>query len=185
MKAADQSGMPDELGGVPVVAAVVDALAAADTLEEGVRRVLSEIGESMGWLFGACWEVDPGAGALRVRQTWCARAYRGTAFEADSRALVFPAGEGLPGRAWATRAPVWVEDARVEPNFPRHAAAAREGLRAALAFPAFWEGRVYGVMEFYTDWMRGSTPALLPVFERLGSEIGRFMAGHGAAAGPE
>ncbi len=86
---------------------------------------------------------------------------------------------------WATGAPLWVEDAGVEVNFPRNAAAAREGLRAALAFPVRCHGRVYGVLEFYTDCLRTSTPALLPVFERLGDQIGRFMAGHGAAAGPE
>jgi hypothetical protein len=47
------------------------------------------------------------------------------------------------------------------------------------------DGQLYGVLEFYTDWLRMPTPALLPVFERLGEEIGRFMAGHGAAAGPQ
>ncbi|HLL83892.1 MAG TPA: GAF domain-containing protein [Longimicrobium sp.] len=185
MEAADESGLPDDIEGVPVVAAVVEALSAAGTLEEGVRLVLAEMGESMGWLFGACWEVDPGRGALRVRQTWCARAYHSTVFETDSRAQNFLPGEGLPGRVWATGAPVWVQDARVEVNFPRHAAAAREGLRAALAFPAQCDGQLYGVLEFYTDWLRAPTPALLPVFERLGEEIGRFMAGHGSAAAPQ
>jgi len=122
---------------------------------------------------------------LRVRQTWCARAYRSTGFETDSRAHVFLPGEGLPGRVWASRRAVWVEDVRVEENFPRHDAASREGLSAAVAFPLQWDGKLYGVLEFYTDWLRTPTPALLPVFERLGEEIGRFMAGHGAAAGPE
>jgi hypothetical protein len=179
----DGSGGGDEIGGVPVVAAVRDALSGADTLPEGVRRALAEIGESLGWLFGACWQV--GDGVLRVRQTWCARAYRSTGFETDSRAHVFLPGEGLPGRVWASRRAVWVEDVRVEENFPRHDAASREGLSAAVAFPLQWDGKLYGVLEFYTDWLRTPTPALLPVFERLGEEIGRFMAGHGAAAGPE
>jgi GAF domain-containing protein len=180
---ADGSGEGDDIEGVPVVAAVREALSGADTLEEGVRRALAEIGESLGWLFGACWHV--GGGVLCVRQTWCARAYRSTSFEVDSRAHAFHPGEGLPGRVWATGRPVWVEDVRVEANFARHAAAAREGLRAAVAFPLQWDGKVYGVLEFYTDGLRTPTPALLPVFERLGEEIGRFMGGHGAAAGGE
>ena len=180
----DESGGMDDVGEVPVVVAVQGALSGADTLSEGVRRVLSEIGESMGWLFGACWEMDPGNGALRVRQTWCARAYLSTEFEVASRAQAFRPGEGLPGRVWSLGRPVWVEDARVEVNFPRHTTAALDGLRAGLAFPARWEGRPYGVLEFYTDWLRAPTPALLPVFDRLGEEIGRFMAEHGAPAGP-
>jgi hypothetical protein len=77
---------------------------------------------------------------------------------------------------------VWVVDAQVEENFPRHEAAAREGLHAGVAFPAHVAGAVYGVVEFYTDSLRAPTPALLPVFDRLGEEIGAFMATHGAAA---
>lgn len=180
---ADRGGEGDEIESVPVVAAVREALSGADSLEEGVRRVLAEIGESMGWLFGACWHVA--GGVLSVRHTWCARAYRSTSFEADSRAQAFHPGEGLPGRVWATGRPVWVEDALAEENFPRHAAAAREGLRAAVAFPLQSEGKLYGVLEFYTDWLRTPTPALFPVFERLGEEMGRFMGGHGAPAAGE
>lgn len=167
---------------VPVIAAVREALAGASTQEEGVRRALSHVGESMGWLFGAYWEVDPGAGRLRVRQTWCARAFRRTGFEDDSRAHRFGPGEGLPGRVWAAGCPVWLVDAQRERDFPRHAAAAREGLHAAVAFPASSAGVLYGVAEFYTDSLRPATPALLPVFVRLGEEIGGFMAAHGAAA---
>lgn len=166
-----------------MVAAVREALAGAATLEEGVRRVLSRVGESMGWLFGACWEVEPGAERLRVRQTWCARAFRRTDFDGESRGHSFGVGQGLPGRAWAAGGPVWVVDAQEEENFPRHAAAAREGLHAGVAFPALSAGAVYGVVEFYTDSLRAPTPALLPVFERLGEEMGAFMAAHGAAAG--
>lgn len=172
----------NEIEAVPVVAAVREALARAGTLEEGVRRALSRVGESMGWLFGACWEVEPGATRLRVRQTWCARAFRRTEFDSESRGHSFAPGEGLPGRAWAAGAPVWVVDAQEEANFPRHEAAAREGLHAGVAFPARAAGAVYGVVEFYTDSLRAPTPALVPVFERLGEEIGAFMAAHGAAA---
>lgn len=167
---------------VPVIASVREDLAGANSLEEGVRRALSRVGESMGWLFGAYWEVEAGAGRLRVRQTWCARAFHRTGFEADSRAHRFGPGEGLPGRVWAAGAPVWVVDAQGELNFPRHAAATREGLHAAVAFPASSAGLLYGVVEFYTDSLRAVTPALLPVFERLGEEIGGFLAAHGAAA---
>lgn len=139
----------------------------------------------MGWLFGAYWEVDPADGRLQVCQTWCARAFRSTDFETASRARRFPAGEGLPGRVWAERTTVWIEDVQADDDFPRHAAAACEGLHAAVAFPAHFEGVLYGVIEFYTDALRSPSPALLPVFERLGEEIGRFIAGHNAAAGPE
>jgi hypothetical protein len=175
----------DRIEEVPVLGTVREALSGASSLEEGVRRALSHIGESMGWLFGACWEVDPGARQLRVRQTWCARAFRRTRFDDDSRAHRFGPGEGLPGRVWASGRAVWVVDTQQEADFPRHAAASREGLHAAVAFPACSAGVLYGVVEFYTDDLRAAPPALLPVFELLGDLIGGFMAAHGAApAGP-
>ena len=60
-------------------------------------------------------------------------------------------GEGLPGQAWASGEPVWVEDVLAEPDFPRRLAAEAGGLRAAVAFPAVGGNEVRGVLEFFVS----------------------------------
>ena len=50
------------------------------------------------------------------------------------------------------------------------------GLHAAVGFPVQHEGRMLGVLEFFTDVLRAPVEALLPVFDAIGREIGAFVA---------
>lgn len=170
-------GLQDDLDSLPVVVAVRTALADAPTLNRGLHLALTHIGESLGWLFGACWLVDTGAEQLYAREIWCARAFKSD-FDLESTKHQFTRGEGLPGRVWEAGAPVWIEDVLQDSNFHRKEAAAREGLRSAVAFPLRSDGAMAGVFEFYTDVLRTPTPALVPTLYHLGDHIGRFVAGH-------
>ena len=63
-----------------------------------------------------------------------------------------------------------------DPNFPRAAIAARDGLRAAFGFPVVIDGEIRGVMEFFSREIRPPDPALLQLLGAIGSQIGLFMA---------
>src|SRR5262249_21583340 len=91
-----------------------------------------------------------------------------------SRSAFFP-GEGLPGRVWASRLPVWVPDVCCDPNFPRLPVAVREGVRAALAFPIIVDGEVSGVIEFFSTDVRQEETELLGMIGNLGNQIGQFI----------
>ena len=170
----------NDLESLPVVIGVRTVLSGAASLDQGLNRALTHMGESLGWLFGACWLLDAGAKHLCLRGVWCARAFQSD-FDSESGKHRFERGEGLPGRVWETGAPIWVEDVLQDLNFPRREAAAREGLHGAVAFPVFADGVLRGALEFYTDVLRTPTPALMPVLEHLGNCVGQFVAGYGTA----
>ncbi len=72
------------------------------------------------------------------------------AFEDASHHCFFERGVGLPGRTWTEERPAWIEDVARDANFPRAAAAVRDDLHGAAAFPILIGGKVYGVMEFFS-----------------------------------
>jgi GAF domain-containing protein len=88
--------------------------------------------------------------------------------------MLLAPGTGLPGQVWLAREPVWIEDVGEDPHFIRASAGRSEGLHAAVAFPVRHEGRMLGVLEFFTDVLRAPVDALLPVFDAIGREIGAF-----------
>jgi class 3 adenylate cyclase len=98
-----------------------------------------------------------------------------SAFEDLSRGTAFKMGEGLPGRVWSTGRPDWSADVTLDPNFPRAPIARQVGLRGAFAFPIWCEGRVLGVMEFFSTEVAEPDEALLAMMGAVGSQIGQFI----------
>jgi GAF domain-containing protein len=166
---------------LPVVRSVRNVLRKASSSDEAITGVLEAVGDSMGWLVGAYWtpeDAQGGDGTLVSRCVWAARIHKGTVFASETGQMRLAHGEGLPGRVWTTGETLWIEDVGQDPNFPAHAAAARtEGLHAAVAFPVRHGAQVLGVLEFFTDLLRAPVQTLLPVFDQIGGDVGKFVAG--------
>ena len=92
-----------------------------------------------------------------------------------SRARVFARGEGLPGRVWERGEAAWVEDIAGNGAFPRSAAASREGLHGAFAFPATIRGETIAVLEFFSREVRPPDDALLAMMSHVGSQLGQVV----------
>jgi len=156
--------------------AVTRVLAESTTLREAIPKMLQCICEGVGWDLGEFWRVDTEANLLRWDGMWDASASGGTEFEATSRGMTFPPGEGLPGRVWAANRPAWVGDVLAGPGFVRAAAAAKKGLRGTLAFPARTGNAVIAVMVFFSCEVRSPDHDLLQMLDALGNQIGDFIA---------
>jgi PAS domain S-box-containing protein len=154
--------------------AVARILAETDRPVEAYESVLEAIGGSLGWELGGVWEASPGDELLRCVRTWHAGEGAPT-FEALSERLTLAPGEGLPGRVVASGEPVWIVDAPEDANFPRAAAARREGLHAAFGFPLLSARGVVGVMEFFSRELREPDERLLETMRELGSQVGQFV----------
>ena len=150
------------------------ALAESASLPEATPKILQAICESLGWEHGGYWEVDAGAKTLRCVEMWHPPSVRFPEFEAVSRTIRFPPGVGLPGRVWASGKPAWILDVVKDTNFPRAPIAAKEGLHGAFGFPVVLEGRVLGVLEFFSREIREPDDALLEMLAVVGSQIGQY-----------
>ena len=65
--------------------AVVEALAAASTLDDAAPGVLRAVAEAVGWQVGALWIVDQTANQLRCVHIWHAAGIDAHVFEAETR----------------------------------------------------------------------------------------------------
>ena len=153
--------------------AVMTSFAAENAIEEAAAAALEAIGENLGWPLGTFWLLREGR--LRWVASWHAKNVEAAEFEALSRETTFGEGEGLPGRAWQAREPVWAGDLRHEENFPRGRVAAQGGLRAAFAFPLQEGSRLLGVVEFFQLLPQAVDPELLQSVATLGGQIGQCL----------
>ena len=156
--------------------AVQKRLAEAASLNEGLHGVLRTVAARFGWVVGAFWTVDEHGENLKLTDMWHADDLDGEAFESASRALRLSRDEGLPGRAWGRGEPVWVEDASIDPNFPRKAAAQAVGLRGAVACPAVGGNQVRGVLEFFGSEARPLDEEVLSLLPSVGALVADFVS---------
>jgi len=147
----------------------------AATFEEAAPRILESICSSFGWEHGAFWVLHAESAVLRCEEIWTAPDARLSEFVAASSNRTFARGVGLPGRVWDTGEPAWIPDVTQDPNFPRAAIAAREGLHAAFGFPVLLRSEVLGVMEFFSREVRAPDEAFLSLLATVGNQIGMFI----------
>ena len=155
--------------------AVTRVLADAETLAVATPRIVQAICDSLGWDLGAIWRLDPRLKQLRCVEFWHRPGLDVAEFEAATREKSFQAGEGLPGRVWATMQPAWIADATHDKNFPRGPAAVRAGLHGAFAFPISMGGEFLGVIEFFSHEIVEPDGEVLRLVAGLGSQIGQFI----------
>jgi PAS domain S-box-containing protein len=154
---------------------VTRLLAESSSTLEAAPKILQAICETLRWEVGAIWDVDRQENLLRCVTVWHQPEIKAPQFEEQTRARTFAPGEGLPGRVWATAAPLWIPDLAADQNFPRTVGVSHEGLRSGFGFPILVGTAVIGVIEFFKHETAHPDEALLEMMTPIGAEIGQLL----------
>jgi PAS domain S-box-containing protein len=148
--------------------AIADHLAAGLEPAALCERVLATLGEALGWTAGALWRPD--GPVLRCATAWHAPDARAAvaALSNATREQTYAAGQGLPGRVWAFRRPVWVAD------IP--GPALRAGLVTGAAFPIAHGEECVGVIELYASDAREPNAEVSAMFATIGGQLAAYLA---------
>ena len=114
---------------------VVLSLAEAATVERALAGALEALGRAWTGRSRAFWSADRDGSMLRCEGVWHSDAPGLEAFAEATRALVLGPGDGVPGRAWAQGAAIWIENVQRDRELPRRSAAARADLLTAVCVP--------------------------------------------------
>ncbi len=97
------------------------------------------------------------------------------AFKRTSEITPFRIGEGLPGKVFETRRPVWITDLPADPLFLRSAVAQEVHLKSGFAFPILSGRRVFAVLEFFSDKWAEPDSSVLYIAAKAGTQLGRIF----------
>lgn len=140
---------------------VTRILAECVALDEAAPRLVKALVATLGFELAVYWRIDHGSQTLRPLASW-----HHTAGDIDSgtssRSAGVRSGEGLAGRAWATRQAVRTPD----PG---------RGSRAGVAFPISSAAGLHGVVELSGPAVRPPDDRLAEKLTSFGSQIGQFL----------
>jgi PAS domain S-box-containing protein len=153
---------------------LMSAIAQARSVEVAFELALREICALTGWALGQAW-IRNGGAYLESSSAWCAASTRFQAFRDRSESLTFGPGEGLPGRAWAGKQPIWQQDLHADPDLPRLPFARQAGLVAGLAVPVLAEQDVVAVLEFFMTEVRDEDETLADLASTTAAQLGALI----------
>lgn len=156
---------------------IADHLAAGFDSETLCERVLATMGETLGWSVGTVWRPTDEDSLLRPTAVWHApNAPSEVAdFAEHTREERFAPGQGMPGRVWAFRRPLWISDVSRDTRTARSTGAMRAGLMTAVAFPLVSGDECEGVIEFLTTGVHDSNGEIAAMFATVGAQLAHYL----------
>jgi len=159
---------------VRLLQAMTVAVGEAHDLYSALEVVLRKVCESTGWLVGQAWM--PGeTGRLECVPAWYGNTAGFERFRKTSLEMKCMHGTGLPGRVWASKKPVWVNDVTCDGNFPRASAAMEAGLRAGLGIPVLAGDEMIAVLEFFVRAPRDEDEHLTGIVSSIAAQLGSMI----------
>lgn len=143
-----------------------------------IRGFLREVCQYTGWPVGHAYTVARHQGMVTLVPSNCwylVDEARYLGFREITEKTVFAAGEGIPGRVFASGVPVWVEDVSRDLNFPRARISGDLAIRTGFGLPVKIGQEVVAVLEFFTPEQSGTDGALLDMLSHIGIELGRVV----------
>jgi PAS domain S-box-containing protein len=151
------------------------AIGEAKDIHGALEMVLRNVCEATGWILGQAWVPRLGGRVLECSAAWWEQGAGMETFRAVSHGYTFPPGVGLPGRVWESKAPAWISDVTVEPNFPRAQAAREAGLKAAVAIPVMADEEVVAVIEFFVRESREEDVRFVSLISSVVAQLGQIV----------
>lgn len=153
---------------------LVLAVNGADSIEAALGEALRGMRELIGWEAAEAWLPDAEGEHLYAGGSHLMRSSDDALFLAGNR-LPLRSGEGLPGRAWNSGRPEWMESLPQACDFRCRDAAVRTDHRTGLAVPIFVGGEFIAVLCFYTRRTLGADERLIRVSAAIAGHLGTIL----------
>jgi diguanylate cyclase (GGDEF)-like protein/PAS domain S-box-containing protein len=150
------------------------AVSKADDLYSAIEVVLRKVCESTGWVVGQAWMWGENE-RIECVPAWYASVPGMENFRKVRFDMTFAPGDGLPGRVWASKKPMWVRDLTQEENFACAKVVMQSDLKAGLGVPVMEGNEVIAVLEFFVREPRQEDGHLTGIVSSIAAQLGSVI----------
>lgn len=144
---------------------ISNLLAISDDIQAIAPKLLETLCTTLGWNFGELWLVDTTDNNLQRVDMW----YN------ENTSISNQPGTELAEKIWRTASPLWIADISQQQNLTPLENATKLGLHSAFGVPILFKGKVYGVIDFFSQQILEPVPALLKLLETICIQLGEFI----------
>ena len=154
---------------------VTKIIAGSQSLSEASPLLLEAICSNLHCEIAELWTVDRDRNELRFEASWPAPSSDVSESVETSRKLTFPKGSGVPGRIWATKAPLWLNEIELSQLSPRSSIANPQSLLNVFGFPIMLGQDIVGVIDLFSHQIQQPSEALWETIHSIGNQIGQYI----------
>jgi len=154
---------------------VTRIMAGARSLAEASPLMLEAICVNLRCEVAELWLVDKDRNELHFEASWHLPSANVTEFLETSRNLTFPKGSGVPGRIWATKAPLWLNEIELNKVSLRTEVAKEQKLLNVFGFPILVGQDILGVIDLFSRQIQQPSEALWETISAIGSQFGQYI----------
>lgn len=158
------------------------AIATASGPSDALCQVLKQICEITGWNAAEVW--IPATDELTLEPSFIGHWEPAvlSRHRESSPTIRYGPGEGLPGRVWQTKQPLWIPDVTQAKIFCGTAPLAMEGLKAAAGVPVLVGERVVAVLVFLMSTPQPEDRHVVDLLSLAASRLAHLFHGRGPGA---
>jgi diguanylate cyclase (GGDEF)-like protein/PAS domain S-box-containing protein len=151
---------------------ITQAINEADDFNAALTVTLQKVCETTHWDFGEAWIPNLEQQVLEYSSAWYGEIID---FHEPSKNYTFIKGQGLPGKVWKTRQPLWIEDVSADNEFLRADLAKIYGLRSGLGVPIVAKDQVVAVLVFFIAQIYPCDRRLIELVSTVATQLGGLM----------
>ncbi|MDR3491560.1 MAG: EAL domain-containing protein [Gammaproteobacteria bacterium] len=144
------------------------------SINEAAPNIIKLICKTLDWELGEVWLIDESTHTLRYVNVWYEKA-NAINYINESSQLTFEFGQGLPGRTWKEKQPIWVSDYAMSREYNRSKIAEQAGYNNALAIPIIFNDTAFGVILFFSYKIEKPSEQLLILMNAMSVQLGQYI----------
>lgn len=153
---------------------VKSLLAHAIGLKTVSAKIIRLLCTAFNWDYGEIWLMDFSVTKLRNLNYWADPKLADLAFNLKSSEITFKPGVTLPGKVYQDEKPVWIANLLKNPDLLRGKEAIHADLNSALGIPMVFQGKILGVIDFFSKEIEEPNKSLLKFISIISNLFAEF-----------
>ncbi len=147
----------------------------ATSLEEVLSYTLQRVCKESQWDLGEAWIPSEKMDEMIYSGAYYVSHEQLNGFVALSQQYSFPRNVGIPGRVWAGKAVVWVDDLQQDENFLRKTEVSTFQIKSAVGIPIMTDDEVVCVLVFFMKQPRKKDQQFVDLIMGIGLQLAELF----------
>ncbi len=139
-----------------------------------LQLTLEQVCIATGWALGEAWFPNNSNTQLDYSKAWYSTEQALLPYIELSKKYHFERGEGLPGRVWQEKKPVWIKDVQHYHDFHRSKEAIEFGIVAGIGVPVLSEKEVICIIVFFLKERRDEDEQFIQLASNIALQLGQL-----------